>query len=185
MNVLPGPKIFWDKVNILGPEDCWLWTASITGSGYGQFWSETGGKRRRWNTHRLLATWLWGELPDDKDVSHVCEDRYPVGDHRARLCLNPAHLKLVSHAENMSNIKITARGRSVITPEIEARLIELRSEGYQIRDIAKRLGVSKCSLHGYLRKNKLTCKGKGRVRGRRLLSGNTVGTSLTVLTHPP
>jgi hypothetical protein len=73
------------KIDAAGP--CWLWTAS-TFQGYGQAY--LGG--RKWKAHRLVWELLVGSVPDGLELDHLC---------RVRRCVNPDHLELVTHAENV------------------------------------------------------------------------------------
>jgi hypothetical protein len=73
---------FWSKVDKSG--SCWLWTASRDPQGYGQFGVV---KSHRWaymDTH--------GPLPDHLELDHLC---------RTPACVNPEHLELVTHRENL------------------------------------------------------------------------------------
>ena len=75
------------------PLGCWLWTGTTAGSTaqYGYF-SVNG---RKVPAHRV-AYELWvGPIPDGQEIDHVAE-RGCV----SKLCVNPAHLEPVSHAEN-------------------------------------------------------------------------------------
>ena len=80
---------FWDKVDKTG--ECWLWTASLTNYGYGQFHHE--GKNV--GAHRLSYRMFNGDIPDGYDLDHVC---------RVRRCVNPAHLRTVSRKQNMEHL---------------------------------------------------------------------------------
>lgn len=70
--------------------DCLLWQgASRTATGYGVVMYR--GKQT--TVHRAMYMLATGrELPSDMEVDHTCN---------SRLCINPAHLQAVSHAENM------------------------------------------------------------------------------------
>lgn len=83
---------FWAKVN--RTETCWLWTATGTPKGYGQF-SPSGS--RQVYAHRYAYELLVGAIPDGLTIDHLC---------RNRRCVNPAHLEPVTRGEN------TLRGTS-------------------------------------------------------------------------
>lgn len=62
---------------------CWLWTGSLTSSGYGP--------------HRRVFTRLVGPIPDGFELDHSCQ---------TRCCINPAHLKVVTLKENRALVAI-------------------------------------------------------------------------------
>lgn len=82
---------FWAKVD--KTPECWLWTGPTAGQGrYGMFY--VGGGRQnqhREYAHRWSYELLVGPIPDGMEIDHLC---------RNRLCVNPAHLEPVKHAEN-------------------------------------------------------------------------------------
>lgn len=79
-------EAFASKTKV-GADGCVLWTASTVSSGYGQFWHE----RKKWLVHRLAYTWAKGEIPPNLTVDHLCKQR---------LCVNPAHMEIVTRGEN-------------------------------------------------------------------------------------
>ena len=78
---------FWAKVDVGHPLECWEWTASVMGHGYGQTWD---GITMRY-THRVAWELTHGHITDDLTVDHMCYNRR---------CCNPAHLQLLTRAEN-------------------------------------------------------------------------------------
>lgn len=79
---------FWAKVDKSG--DCWLWTGATTGGGYGIFRI----RGRNSVAHRVSYQWENGPIADGFEVDHMCF---------ARACVNPNHLRLLSHLENGQN----------------------------------------------------------------------------------
>jgi hypothetical protein len=75
---------FWSKVD--KSSDCWLWTASVNGSGYGQFavGSRSDGTKHPARAHVYAYEMLVGPVPAGFELDHLC---------RVRSCVNPAHLK--------------------------------------------------------------------------------------------
>lgn len=87
---------FWSRIDVRGPEDCWLWTGARTSDRYGILATRAvrGSGRIAWTmAHRLsweLANAL--PVPDEFEVCHAC-DNPP--------CLNPSHLWIGTHQDNM------------------------------------------------------------------------------------
>lgn len=77
-----------DKLTPEPNTGCWLWTAAVNGPGYGNL--GVAGHNRV--AHRVAWLLAHGDLPDDVVLDHRC--RQPA-------CCNPAHLEVVTHAENV------------------------------------------------------------------------------------
>jgi hypothetical protein len=82
------PERFWDKVAPEPTSGCWLWTASLNGPGYGQFFF--AGKLQM--AHRVAYRELVAPPPRGLDLDHLC---------RTRCCVNPAHLEPVTRSTNL------------------------------------------------------------------------------------
>lgn len=99
--VQPDPtpvEAFWARVD-RQPGGCWLWTGG-TSNGYG--YAKWEGATRR--VHRIAYEIALGSIPDDREIDHRCH----TSDCRLgakcphRRCVNPSHLKPVTHRENMA-----------------------------------------------------------------------------------
>ena len=141
---------FWEKVDKSGPiQDhcpqrgpCWIWKASLDGSGYGWF----SDKSKMIRAHRTSWRLVRGAIPDSLQVLHHCDNRR---------CVNPNHLFLGTNADNISDRMSKGRksgaagtknGRAKLSVDdvhgIRKRLIS----GDRQIDIAKDYGVSQGSI---------------------------------------
>lgn len=79
---------FMAKVDQGAEGGCWLWTAHRNADGYGvfRFDGQMGG------AHRFAYRLLVGPVPDGMELDHLC---------RMRHCVNPEHMEIVTHAENV------------------------------------------------------------------------------------
>lgn len=102
----PRPKSlaerFWPKVDQRG--DCWLWTGSINNYGYGMIAAGgRGGKVLK--AHRVAWELTHGPVPDGLEVCHTCDQPR---------CVNPAHLWLGTHTENVRDMWRKGRGARLV-----------------------------------------------------------------------
>ena len=89
---------FWRKVNKLNPNDCWPWAGAKDREGRGMLWRDGVTK----TAPRLaMEIHLGQNIEPGKDVCHSCDNPN---------CVNPAHLWIGSHQENM--LDSGAKGRA-------------------------------------------------------------------------
>jgi hypothetical protein len=81
---------FWEKVTSPHvPDRCWIWQAATDGgSRYGSIYRD--GRLVR--AHRVAYEMLVGPIPDGLVIDHLC---------RVTLCVNPAHMEVVTQRENI------------------------------------------------------------------------------------
>lgn len=120
---VPSQKAFWEMVDVKDDGRCWEWLGSIYRHGYGQFASGT-----EWRyAHRTAYLFEVGEIPRGLCVLHMCDNRS---------CVNPGHLFLGTHQDNMDDM--VSKGRQshpVASGERNGRAILTRGQVEFIRSI--------------------------------------------------
>lgn len=152
--------------------ECWLWQACRTPNGYGLF---SFGDMGVMGAHR--ASWILynGPIPDGMQVLHNC----PGGDNTS--CVNPKHLFLGSHQDNMDDK--SAKGREArgewhgLAKLTDSAVLEMRA-GYA-NDISPAVlgrvyGIDKATVH-----SAVTGRTWGHVHGS--LDGDDLEELLAVL----
>ncbi len=143
---------FKTKVDKTG--DCWIWTASKYGSGYGTFWD---GEKMT-GAHRFSYQISKGKIPKGLVVMHSCDNR---------LCVNPNHLSIGTYSDNLNDMVSKGRQRKIETYKSGSKhcnskfndfeIIEIRNlyktGRYSHRELARKYGVEKTTI-SYLLKRK-------------------------------
>lgn len=76
---------------------CWIWQRQIGPDGYGR--ARRPVPPRQFTTaHRVIWERVVGAIPDKLVLDHLCG---------VKACVNPQHLELVTHAENLLRSRLT------------------------------------------------------------------------------
>lgn len=119
---------------------CWIWKAGIKADGYGFLWIKKG------NTvlaHRLSYELFVGQIPKGLFVCHRC-DNPP--------CVNPDHLFLGTHAENMADCAIKGRypdrkgEKHPMAKLTEPMVLEILRSSESHKELAERFGISQGNI---------------------------------------
>ena len=125
---------FMDRVYPDPNSGCWVWTMcarKTPGNTYMQPWVRFEEKaqsaaRVSWKIHK-------GAIPDGLHVLHKCDNCY---------CVNPEHLYLGTHRDNMRDMVEKRRGRGSggsLSDHIP-KMREMREQGFTCEMIAKAIG---------------------------------------------
>ncbi len=119
------------------PNGCWEWTGPQDGKGYGRL--NAGNKRHL--AHRYSYELYLGPIEKDYLVCHKCDNP---------LCVNPEHLFIGTHQDNMTdmvNKQRNTRGQdkhnAKLTSEDVIIIRKLLAAGAYQRVIAERFGVER------------------------------------------
>ena len=133
---------FWKHVN--KTDSCWIWTSS-THNGYGRF--KLKGKEI--SAHRFSKL-IAGEDPTGWQVCHKCNNPS---------CVNPEHLYLGTHADNMhdkvvcgnSHYKFKREFLESIQPEFEQA-----QQDKTVSKMAQKYGIDRTYLYRAMNRLKTT-----------------------------
>lgn len=127
-------KRFEDKYMPEPNSGCWLWVGATTSRDYGHMWLE--GKMVL--AHRIAYELYMGPIPEEKQALHKCD---------ITICVNPSHLFLGDHIDNMKDMVMKGRvavgenhGKSKFTTE---QILSIRKDPRSYRDIATDYGTTK------------------------------------------
>lgn len=138
---------FWERVDVRGPDECWMWKRALDRDGYGRFSYKENGRTENSIASRLAWTLTHGPVSGEVCVCHSCDVRWPGREYRA--CCNPTHMFAASNDENMADM--VAKGRSPHgVRNFNAKLTEadvlvmrdMRESGATLATIGVRFGVS-------------------------------------------
>lgn len=130
----------WSRVKQEG--DCWIWQGTNT-KGYGMI-SDKGKMKL---THRVAYTLTHGDIPEGYDILHICD---------TPSCINPDHLMLGTHQDNMDDMRVKGRavhvnGEQHPMAKLNWNLVRsIRSEfeqGQSQMDLSKKYCVHVSTVH--------------------------------------
>lgn len=112
--------LFESKIDKLSHLECWIWVGRLHPTGYGVFDHGVNSVK----AHRISYEIYNGPIINKLHVLHSCDNRK---------CVNPNHLRLGTHQENM-NDKVK-RNRQARLPGIMHPMVKLTED--QVREIRK------------------------------------------------
>lgn len=111
--------------------DCWIWQGCKNSRGYGDIFF----LGRTEKAHRAAYIAFKGDIPDGMFVCHSCDNPS---------CVNPAHLWLGTHSENMADMR--EKGRAKTSPQrrklTDDDILEIRSSTERGSELARKFNVS-------------------------------------------
>jgi len=138
---------FIEKIELT--DGCWNWIGAIDDKGYGRlFISYTNNKRITGSASHVSYELFVGPITDGLWVLHKCDNRR---------CVNPYHLFLGTHQDNMNDMVAKDRHptgtrcyNAILTEEI-VRDIKLNYQWKDIPLLSIRFGVNRSTLRDIFR----------------------------------
>ena len=138
---------FWVKVQRLGEDDCWVWTASQDKDLYGRFRISENGKNIDIRAHQYSWQLHSGRpIPSGVQVCHHCDHPY---------CVNPKHLFLGTTQDNTKDrdekgrqIQGESHHKSKLDIEKVKKIRELYASGtYTQQQLADQFEISRSVIY--------------------------------------
>lgn len=143
---------FWSKVDVKSDNECWLWKAYSYGRGtpYGRL----GYKKGKLILAHRLSWILKNGDPGSLHVLHKCDNT---------LCVNPNHLFLGTHSDNMadkvykdrqSRLPGESHPMAKLTEDDVYKIRKRLDSGETLKSISEEYGVHLSTIH-YIKNRKL------------------------------
>ncbi len=122
---------------------CWVWMGCLTRGGYGSL--RYNGPTRL--AHRVSWLAFKGVIPADRDVLHQCDEPS---------CVNPDHLFLGDHSDNMRDMFAKGRGNRVTGERHHKSKLtvedvrSIRASGLSAYAVAKQYDMDKSTIQDVL-----------------------------------
>ena len=129
---------FEEKYEPVTESGCWIWTAQLDKYGYGRIAVDRNSRL----AHRIAYKLYRGEIPKGLHVLHNCD---------TPSCVNPSHLRVGTHADNMEDRANRKRGADTSgenhsmskLSDLDVLVIRVRyAEGETQQSLANEFGVS-------------------------------------------
>lgn len=115
------PDSFWALAS-RADNGCLEWSRRLHKDGYG----EISYRRKYWLAHRLAWFLCNGEIPYGMCVCHKCDNPK---------CIDPSHLFLGTHSQNMNDMKIKGRRKGINSGEQNGRAKLTYEKATEIREL--------------------------------------------------
>jgi len=146
VNTAPWTERFWHFVAVGAPDACWHWQGALAKSGYGQL--RVGDSAAY--AHRLSYELHNGPIQPDMYVCHTCD---------TRTCVNPAHLFIGTHQDNVADMVAKKRhtfgsaNPGAKLSEDDVLAIRLLFDGQSsLESIAHQFGISRQTVKDITRR---------------------------------
>ena len=132
---------FEDKCELVTESGCWLWLAYVDRNGYGQIQVD---KKTRY-AHQVSYELYVGPITEWMHVLHKCDNP---------CCVNPYHLFLGTHSDNIADIMKKGRSPKGVknghAKLVESQIIKIRQQyetgNYSQRDLARKYNTAQHNI---------------------------------------
>jgi len=137
--------------------ECWLCISHKGGKGY----PVTKINQKHYSVHRLFYEKFIGPIPEGMEVCHKCDNPQ---------CINPDHLFIGTHADNMRDMCAKGRNNYILPPVLKGELnpgaklspsqvLEIRKDERKRKEIAEQYHISLTTV----------CEIKNRIKWKHLV----------------